>query len=284
MNTLSYILLFEIICCFALAYSEGIGSEKSGLSIPPGIPSQLCGSKTVDTEDAELLNFNITAEYNLEGHGAHRVLRYKLFLTTRESDLDTVSSEHFQSLAVVHPLPSLIFIDPYDTKRLTSGLDAKHFRSKIIGDVDLESIGSVANPKGVTHLLVVDDIRNVCGWTNGSLQTCNIDVGIKINFRYPLVSRSDVVFWSNPLAWVLGNKISVRLESFDVYTWGLRQIDKNRGKHLCVENTISLVNLNIIGEKYLETDLPAGAERHIEFVRLVTIITLILSCIRIMSI
>jgi hypothetical protein len=175
----------------------------------------------------------------------------------------------------------LIFIDPYDTKRLTSGVDTKNFRSKIVGDVDLESIGSLANPKGLTHLLVVDDVRTVCGWTDGSLQTCDIDVGVKIHFRYPSVSRSDVIFWSHPLAWVLGDKEPVRLESFDVYTWGLRQIDKNRGEYLCAKNTITPVHLNIIGQKYLQTHLPAGAQRHNDFVRLTTVIALVLSCIRI---
>jgi len=284
MKRFRYILLFEVIYCCSLVYGEWIGLEENKQSIPPGIQSRLCGSEThVDSEDTDIIDFNVTAEYSLEGQGAHRVLRYKLLLTTG-GDLARAGTEHFQSFAVVHHLSSLIFIDPYDTKRLITRFDTKHVRSEIVGDVDLESIGPLAHPKGVTHLLVVDDIRNLCGRAHGSLQACDIDVGVKVHFRYPLVSRSDANFWSSPLAWILGDKSPVELESFNVYTWGLRQIDANRRKQLCVANTFSLVNLNILGQRRMETDLPAGAERHTEFVMLVTVTTLILSCIRIISI
>lgn len=216
----------------------------------------------------------------LEGEGAHRLLTYR-FRVVVEGDRqeDTLNNTgpvrgiHQSStfVAIYQPLPSVSFVDPYDTQKVV-GKHRSRFSASVHGSVDLESIDLFA-PNKTAVSLWTSKLDLVSDFSSMHAVLVDIDVGIKIHFRYPKVmhrehdgiwSRTGGIHWKDMLFWLASDYYTVNFPSFEVV--------------LKLQNgTCFLLRTPHSVETIPETQLPTGVGRHTVFVAWATIASVVVS-------
>ena len=199
----------------------------------------------------------------MEGRGQHRVLWYRFdYDESIEARVDGAAVQ-YRDMAIVHTLPTVWFVDPFEKKRLVvNGRAAAEgsspqlfmFESSVLTEVDLESIEALSEP--VQHVLA-GRVR-LPDWSNSeSASRTVVEVGVKVHARYPVVERlaRDVRASAFPLSWLLSDTSRVRFDPFTVVV----RLPAGQCRRLVPRL-----------ERALETQLPAGASRHETVVRWVS--------------
>ena len=192
------------------------------------------------------------AAMTMEGQGQHRTLRYRFEYDDRVQHWIDSSEAQTRELAIVHTLPAVWFVDPFEQKRVT-GVDKANFTSHIVGarEVDLESIESLSRP--VEHVLA-GHVRVAGPDERGMGKRTDVDVGVKVHARYASVSGG----------------IGEEREQRTLLEWLLSDTTKATFEPIAVvvrSPTGHCRRLMPRLERVLETELPAGAMRHAELVR-----------------
>jgi hypothetical protein len=207
------------------------------------------------SEDVIISNSTLS----MEGRGQHRVLWYRFDYADSFRD-----ESPYRDVMVVHTLPTVWFVDPFQAKRLV-GDSSGSFESIVWSDVDLESIEVLSRP--VSHALVgrVDvPVSSMApaspSGTSTSLESSSsrvssVELGIKVHARYAKVSMA-----AGRWGWLFSDVATVSFEPFDV-------VVRSRTGH-CRRLVPAL-------EGVLEAQLPAGAARHWDMVRAVTTFVLL---------
>jgi hypothetical protein len=209
----------------------------------------------------------------MEGRGQHRVLWYRFDYDDSIEGLraDEGSGRH-RDVAIFHTLPTVWFVDPFEKKRLVvnetmggggapgcvEGASTFEFESHVLSEVDLESIEQMSQP--VQHVIIgriqLSDGTGA-GWGDRSDARMQVEVGVKVHARYAEVSQRALPSLSpSPLSWMLSDTATVAFEPFSVV---VRSTNGN-----CRRLMPTL-------ERVLETQLPAGAGRHMAVVRWVSL-------------
>lgn len=206
--------------------------------------SRFCSNGVVGGEESETVRAWQDGIVSLHGRGQHRTLRYNFELR------DSVPLMKNVDVAIVHTLPAVWFIDPFEANRVV-GENRSVFESHILGHVDIESIEMFSND--TSHVLVVSNV---------SLheQMVHIDTGIRIHARYARVSKGSVVDKRNVWKWLLSDMVPVVFDPFVIY---VRSQTGHCTRILPVQEALS-------------TEVPAGAERHTDIVVRVTAVSIVL--------
>jgi hypothetical protein len=150
-------------------------------------------------------------------------------------------------MAIVHALPTVWFVDPFEGKRVV-GENQSVFESFVLDTVDLESIEMFTKP--ISHALVA---RNVSVSQNG----VPVDVGIRIHARYASVPKN-MELQRNAWEWLLSDKVSVVFKPFEIYT---RSSTGHCTRVVPIQEALS-------------TQVAAGAERHTKAVVVLTALSI----------
>ena len=184
-----------------------------------------------------------TPVVTLEGQGQHRTLRYRFVL-------NHVEGFDVKAVILLHSLPTVWFVDPFEKKRLV-GKDSGAFESIVLDDVDLESIEILSKP--IRHALVLN---------NTSIERAKeIDIGVSVHARYGKVSvGSSISFVDSPWRWMASDFETVKFDMFHII---IRSAEGQCTRLVPVQNTVKAL-------------VPVGAERHALVVVPVTAASLLL--------
>lgn len=184
-NTLVvYLILWGTLCTSTSTMASGVDA----------FLSDFCTGVVVgDDDEVRVRRVSNLPMVALEGQGSHRLLQYTFYISTTNAE----------RVAIVHALPTVWFVDPFDERRMV-GTNVTEYTSDIVGEwVDLESIEIFSDP--ITH---------VVGWKAQGDDMVN--VGIKVHARYGHVSHRKVDFWKDPYSWLLSDWREVNFEPFEV--------------------------------------------------------------------
>lgn len=235
-------MYITILCIYILV----MGEFKSVLAVKQPdtfLPPTFCEAGVVG-EDSEAVGKRDGSDsvLSLHGQGQHRILQYQFVLRDSHPSMKSVD------LAIVHVLPTVWFVDPFEAHRVV-GSNSSIFESHILDKVDLEAIEIFSNP--MSHALVA---KNISLHADG---VAIIDVGIRIHARYAEVSpQGKRCMWE----WLLSDMVPVVFEPFHMYL-------RSPSGH-CIRMTPA--------QDALSTTVPAGVQRHAHVVVLVTAFSVVL--------
>lgn len=192
--------------------------------------SGFCTVGVVEREASDVIGQGQGRVLSLDGRGQHRTLKYTFELKHASPVVEIVD------VALVHALPTVWFVDPFETKRVV-GKNASVFESHVMDPVDVESVEMFTH--SISHALVA---RNV------SLRegVVPIDVGIRIHARYANVAKDAGMLTGKVLEWLLSDMVPVVFKPFEIY---LRSSSGQCTRVRPIQDVLS-------------THVPAGAERH----------------------